>query len=161
MAWLMPMRGPTAGVAGGGVPSSTMAMPRSGATRSAPSTGGQCRHGAVLTDSTPPASTALAPPAAADPIDYVMMLDDEGVYYASMTDVIDLGKFTCRLLRSGAPVPVALGTVSDAGYAPFEVGIIVYAAGSTMCPDVLPTIESWAARNQGGDVTSNAPVSLR
>lgn len=107
------------------------------------------------------AGTALAPPAAADPIDYVMMLDDEGVYYASMTDVIDLGKFTCRLLRSGAPVPVALGTVSDAGYAPFEVGIIVYAAGSTMCPDVLPTIESWAARNQGGDVTSNAPVSLR
>ncbi|MDF2830728.1 MAG: hypothetical protein K0R01_4011 [Mycobacterium sp.] len=96
----------------------------------------------------------LAPPAAADPIEYVMFLDDEGVYYESITDVIDLGKFTCRMLRSGATVPAALNNVADSGYAPFETGIIVYAAGLKMCPDVLPVIESWA---QQGDDT--APVS--
>ena len=96
----------------------------------------------------------LAPPAEADPIEYVMILDDEGVYYESMTDVIDLGKYTCRMLRSGAAVPAALNNVASSGYAPYETGIIVYAAGQKMCPDVLPVIESWA--QQGSDT---APVS--
>jgi hypothetical protein len=76
------------------------------------------------------------------------------VYYESMTDVIDLGKFTCRMLRSGAPVPAALNNVADSGYAPYETGIIVYAAASNMCPDVLPVIESWAQQDGGA-----APVS--
>jgi hypothetical protein len=35
---------------------------------------------------------AVAPPAQADDIDYVMALDDTGVYYSSMSDVIDPGK---------------------------------------------------------------------
>ena len=100
-------------------------------------------------------AVTLAPPAAADPIEYVMFLDDEGVYYESMTDVIDLGKFTCRMLRSGAAVPAALNNVADAGYAPFETGIIVYAAGLKMCPDVLPVIESWAQDGTGASAVSH------
>ncbi len=98
--------------------------------------------------------TALAPAAAADPIDFVMLLDDEGVYYESISDVIDLGKFTCRMLRSGAPVPAALSNVQSAGYAPYETGIIVYSAGANMCPDVLPDIESWAQSGNGGAATA-------
>ena len=99
---------------------------------------------AVLAVGVATGGMALAPPAAADPIDFVMLLDDEGVYYESISDVIDLGKFTCRMLRSGASVPAALGNVQSAGFAPYETGIIVYSAGANMCPDVLPTIESWA-----------------
>ena len=95
-----------------------------------------------------------APDAAADPIDYVMVLDDEGVYYESISDVIDLGKFTCRMLRSGAPVPAALNNAASAGYAPYETGIIVYSAGANMCPDVLPDIESWARSGNGGAATA-------
>lgn len=93
---------------------------------------------------------ALAPPAAADPIDFVMLLDDEGVYYESMSDVIDLGKFTCRMLRSGASVPAALNNVASAGFAPYETGIIVYSAGANMCSDVMPDIEAWARGGNGG-----------
>ena len=89
------------------------------------------------------ASLALAAPARADQYDYVSVLDNEGVYYSSITDVIDQGKMTCRLLRGGAGVPAALNSVTGSGYAPYESAIIVTAAARNMCPDVMPVIEAF------------------
>ena len=89
------------------------------------------------------ASLALAAPARADQYEYVSVLDNEGVYYSSITDVIDQGKMACRLLRGGAGVPAALNSVTGGGYAPYESAIIVAAAARNMCPDVMPAIEAF------------------
>ena len=89
------------------------------------------------------ASLALAAPARADQYEYVSVLDNEGVYYSSISDVIDQGKMACRLLRGGAGVPAALNSVTGGGYAPYESAIIVTAAARNMCPDVMPVIEAF------------------
>jgi hypothetical protein len=73
---------------------------------------------------------AVAPPAQADDIDYVMALDDAGVYYSSMSDVIDTGKLVCRSLRGGGS-----GLDAASGFNAAEARIVVRAARSNMCPD--------------------------
>ena len=88
------------------------------------------------------AMLAFAAPANADQIDYVMVLDTNGVYYDSISDVIDLGKMTCRNLRGGAGVPTTLRYVASNGYPPYEIGVIVEAAAYNMCPDVIPVLEA-------------------
>lgn len=89
------------------------------------------------------ATTALAAPAHADQYDFVSMLDNEGVYYSSITDVIDQGKMACRMLRSGAGMPSALDYVAGGGYAPYETAVVVASAAVNMCPDVLPTVRAF------------------
>jgi hypothetical protein len=74
----------------------------------------------------------------------VSALDNSGVYYASISDVIDLGKLACSNLRNTGSVPRALGMVQQAGYGAYESGIIVGAAANQMCPDVAPLVSSWA-----------------
>ncbi|WP_233213590.1 DUF732 domain-containing protein [Mycobacterium hubeiense] len=86
---------------------------------------------------------ALAGPAHADQYEYVSILDNEGVYYSSITDVIDTGKMACRMLRGGADVPAALNYVAGGGYAPYESAVIVTAAALKMCPDVMPVIDEF------------------
>jgi hypothetical protein len=86
---------------------------------------------------------ALAAPAGADQYDFVGQLDDRGVYYSSISDVIDTGKMTCRLLRSGAGVPAAMNFVARNGYASYETAIVVVAAAQYMCPDVLPVLDAY------------------
>jgi len=88
-------------------------------------------------------ATALAAPARADQYDFVSMLDNEGVYYSSITDVIDQGKMACRMLRSGAGMPSALDYVAGGGYAPYETAFVVASAATNMCPDVLPTVRAF------------------
>ncbi|MGU3500471.1 DUF732 domain-containing protein [Mycobacterium sp. C31M] len=72
----------------------------------------------------------------------MLALDNEGVYYDSITDVIDLGKLTCRNLRSGAGVPTTLKYVASNGYAPYEIGAIVESAATYRCPDVYPVLDA-------------------
>lgn len=84
-----------------------------------------------------------AAPAHADQYDFVADLDNNGVYYASITDVIDQGKLVCRLMRSGAGVPVALNFVARGGYPDYETGIIVAAASFNMCPDTQPVVRAF------------------
>ncbi|MBU8833319.1 DUF732 domain-containing protein [Mycolicibacterium goodii] len=91
------------------------------------------------------ATTALAAPAHADQYDFVATLDNEGVYYSSITDVIDQGKMACRILRSGAGMPPALIYVAGGGYAPYETAIVVASAAMNMCPDVMPTVRAFLA----------------
>jgi len=97
-------------------------------------------------------ATALAAPARADQFDFVSMLDNEGVYYSSITDVIDQGKMACRLLRSGAGMPAALDYVAGGGYAPYETAVVVASAALNMCPDVMPIVRAFL----GGNPTAGA-----
>lgn len=84
-----------------------------------------------------------AAPAHADQYDFVADLDNNGVFYASITDVIDQGKLACRLMRSGAGVPAALNFVARGGYSDYETGIIVAAASLNMCPDTQPVVRAF------------------
>jgi hypothetical protein len=88
-------------------------------------------------------SMTLAAPARADQYDYVAQLDDRAVYYDSISDVIDTGKMTCRLLRGGAGVSAAMNFVARDGYASYETAIIVVAAAQNMCPDVMPVLSAY------------------
>jgi hypothetical protein len=87
-------------------------------------------------------SIAFAVPAHADQYDYVNVLDNKGVYYSSISDVIDIGKLTCSRLRAGSP-QTAGAPATAAGYSSYEVGIIVVAATNNMCPDQLPTLQAF------------------
>lgn len=90
------------------------------------------------------ATLTLAAPAQADQYDYIALLDNEGVFYTSITDVIDHGKMACRLLRGGAGVPTTLNYVAGGGYVPYEAGIIVASAALNMCPDTMPVVSAFA-----------------
>ncbi|AKS35858.1 DUF732 domain-containing protein [Mycolicibacterium goodii] len=108
--------------------------------------------GALCLAATTATATALAAPARADQYDFVAMLDNEGVYYSSITDVIDQGKMACRMLRSGAGMPTTLDYVAGGGYAPYETAVVVASAAMNMCPDVLPTVRAFL----GGGSTADA-----
>lgn len=75
----------------------------------------------------------VAAPAQADQYDFVSDLDNNGVYYSSISGVIDADKMTCRLLRSGAGVPALLP--EQGGIRALWVTTIVVAAVDNMCPD--------------------------
>lgn len=90
---------------------------------------------------------AAASPAHADPYDFVLALDDQGVYYSSVSEVIDQGKMTCRILRNGAGVPAAINYLAG-DYAPFEIGVILRSASMYMCPDVAPVLRDFFTNAQ-------------
>ncbi|MBU9766055.1 DUF732 domain-containing protein [Mycobacterium sp. TNTM28] len=94
-------------------------------------------------------AVTLAAPAHADQYDFVAQIDNQGVYYSSITEVIDQGKMACRLLRGGAGVPAALNYVARGGYADYETVIVVVAAAQNMCPDVTPVLAAYAKANAG------------
>lgn len=94
---------------------------------------------------------AAATPARADQYDFVIALDNRGVYYSSVSEVIDQGKMACRLMRSGPGIQGAVNYVARGGFAPSEVGIVVYAAAANMCPDVMPAINAFVNGSRGAD----------
>lgn len=80
-----------------------------------------------------------APTAYADDASYVLYLDDHGVYYSSITDVIDMGKLACRGLRQGVPPGVIVNAIADNGDFPtYDAAIIVLSATKNMCTDQYP-----------------------
>ena len=93
---------------------------------------------------------AVAVPAHADQYDFVSDLDNKGVYYSSITGVVDAGKLTCRLLRSGGGVPATMAFLARAGYATYESATIVVAAVNDMCPDAQPVVQDFLNRRDGG-----------
>lgn len=100
------------------------------------------------------ATVALAASAQADDIDYLMALDDQGIYYSDSLAVIDLGKITCSRLRNGmspqhAPIPVM-----EAGYGVAETVIITYAAVHFMCTDQLATVQAYV----NGEIPYQPPL---
>lgn len=96
----------------------------------------------------PIAAVAVAAPAQADQFDYVSYLDNNGIYYSSVSDVIDLGKQLCSVARkaptTGNTMAQALfGLLGSAGYGSSAEGkIILTAAGDNMCPDIWPRVKA-------------------
>jgi len=90
-----------------------------------------------------------AAPAHADQYDFVSYLDNKGVYYSSISGVIDAGKMTCRMLRAGGGVPAAMGFLSRAGYATYESATIVVAAVDDMCPDAQQVVDDFVNHRDG------------
>ncbi|WP_043984269.1 DUF732 domain-containing protein [Mycolicibacterium llatzerense] len=89
-------------------------------------------------------------PAHADQYDFVAYLDNNGVYYSSVSGVIDAGKMTCRVLRSGGGVPGAMGFLGRAGYERYEAATIIVGAVDDMCPDTQPVIDAFLNQTAGG-----------
>ncbi|ODQ95516.1 hypothetical protein BHQ17_04855 [Mycolicibacterium holsaticum] len=89
-------------------------------------------------------AVALAVPARADQYDFLMQLDNMGVYYDSVTDMIDIGKGICHELRFGVPPPAVLGKLDRTGFAPAESAIVLVSAVDTLCLDAKPTVLEWA-----------------
>jgi len=89
-------------------------------------------------------AVALAGPARADQYDFIMQLDNMGVYYESMIDMIDIGKELCHELRYGVAPPLVLGKLQRTGFAPAESAIVLLSAVNTMCVDAKPAVVDWA-----------------
>ncbi|GAT08480.1 DUF732 domain-containing protein [Mycolicibacterium novocastrense] len=89
-------------------------------------------------------SVLSSTPAHADQYDFIAQLDNMGVYYSSMVDMIDIGKELCHELRFGAPPPAVLGKLQRTGFAPAESAIVLLSAVNTMCLDAKPAVVEWA-----------------
>lgn len=89
----------------------------------------------------------MSVPARADQFDFIMQLDNMGVSYESMIDMIDIGKQLCHDLRSGATPPVVLGKLRATGFAPAESAIILVSAVNNMCLHAKAGVAGWARDN--------------
>ena len=80
-----------------------------------------------------------APQAHADQYDFVSVLDNNGIFYSSISDMIDIGKAVCTSVRRTGGLAGAANGLQMAGYtSDLEKGTIVSAAANTMCPDIWP-----------------------
>ena len=92
-------------------------------------------------------AVAIAAPAQADQFDFISVLDNSGVSYESIVDMIDIGKEVCHDLRIGAQPPVVLGKLTRTGFAPYEAGIVLMSAVNNMCLDTRAAVVDWAYAN--------------
>ena len=95
-------------------------------------------------------AVALSGPAHADQYDFISQLDNSGVSYQSMIDMIDMidiGKQLCHDLRNGATPPAVLSKLQRTGFAPAESAIILMSAVNNMCPDTKAGVVGWARDN--------------
>ena len=92
-------------------------------------------------------AVALSDPAHADQHDFISQLDNSGVSYQSMSDMIGIGKELCHDLRNGLAPPVVLGKLQGTGFAPAESAIILTSAVNNMCPDTKAEVVGWARNN--------------
>ena len=94
----------------------------------------------------PVVAVAAAVPANADQYDYVSTLDNNGVYYSSIIDMIDLGKQVCSVGRRApatGPGMIAplVSLISRSGYSSSEEAwLILTSAADNMCPDIIPSL---------------------
>jgi Protein of unknown function (DUF732) len=92
-------------------------------------------------------AVALSGPAQADQYDFISQLDNMGVSYESILDMIDIGKELCHDLRSGATPAVVLGKLQTTGFAAAESAIILMSAVNNMCPDTKAGVVGWVRDN--------------
>ena len=104
-------------------------------------------HGVLLALIASCGALASSAPARADQYDFISVLDDSGVSYESIVDMIDIGKAICHDLRSRTAPQVVLGKLSSAGFAPTESAIILMSAVNNMCVDTKPDVVAWARLN--------------
>jgi hypothetical protein len=68
-------------------------------------------------------------------------LDIRGVYYDSISDVIDQGKMVCRMLRSGTHSITVHHSLLP--YYPWQDATIILASATVfMCPDQLEKVRT-------------------
>jgi len=89
----------------------------------------------------------MSSPARADQYDFIMQLDNMGVSYGSIIDMIDIGKELCHDLRSGVNPSVVLGKLQATGFAPAESAIVLMSAVNNMCIDAKQVVVGWARDN--------------
>ena len=92
-------------------------------------------------------AVTLSGPAHADQYDFISQLDNSGVSYESMIDMIDIGKELCHDLRNGVTPPAVLGKLQRTGFALAESAIILVSAVNNMCPDTKAGVVGWARDN--------------
>lgn len=90
------------------------------------------------------AAVVLASAARADQYEFISFLDNSGVSYESILDMIDIGKAVCHDLRSGDTPPVVMGRLVNIGFAPAEASLVLVSAVSHMCVDTKPGVNEWA-----------------
>jgi Protein of unknown function (DUF732) len=79
--------------------------------------------------------------------DFVSFLDSSGVYYDSISDVIDLGKAVCTSTRRTGATDMAINGLVAAGYySDVERGAFLIGAANSMCPDIWPAMNAHAAQ---------------
>ena len=92
-------------------------------------------------------AVAMSSPARADQYDFIAQLDNMGVYYESVIDMVDIGKELCHELRFGVEPSLVLGKLQRTGFAPAESAIVLLSAVNTMCVDTKPAVVDWARDN--------------
>lgn len=96
-----------------------------------------------------------AAPAHADQYDYVSALDNRGIPYSDISQIIDTGKMACANLRRGIQVfgPQGVGApITAMGYSGLEAAIITVEAVRNMCPDQTSVINAALAAAGRSDV---------
>lgn len=92
-------------------------------------------------------AVAFSAPARADQYDFIAQLDNQGVFYESMIDMIGIGKELCHELRFGVDPSLVLGKLQRTGFAPTESAIVLLAAVDHMCVDTKPAVVEWVRDN--------------
>lgn len=93
------------------------------------------------------AAVALSCPARADQYEFISDLDNSGVSYGSILDMVDIGKELCHDLRNDVSPSAVLGKLRRTGFAPAESAIVLVSAVNNMCPDTAPWVTAWARGN--------------
>jgi uncharacterized protein DUF732 len=89
------------------------------------------------------ADTTLATPASADQYDFISALDNQGVSYDNILDMIDIGKAICHTIRNGGALSSVNSALASSGwYSSNERGIIIASAANGMCPDIWPALRA-------------------
>lgn len=96
------------------------------------------------------AAVVLAPPASADKFDFINELDNQGITYDSISDMIDTGKAICHAIRDGDSLGAVNSALARKGwYSSQERGIIIVAAANHMCPDIWPALRAQVRQPEG------------
>ena len=92
-------------------------------------------------------AVVCAPGAHADQWDFISEIDNRGVYYSDISEMIDTGKLVCATVRKGSNVAAvnAVGRylTGDRNFSGTEAGIIVMSAAQNMCPDITPFLQAY------------------
>ena len=96
------------------------------------------------------AGLVAAPTAHADQWEFISHLDNNGVLYANVLDMIDIGKGVCAKVRSDPSFEsvddVGVTLIERQGFAGQEAGIIMAAAAQYLCPDIWPALRNWHSK---------------
>lgn len=84
------------------------------------------------------------PPASADEIDYVVLLDMNGIQYPSAEDAMNLGNAICEGLQAGATVPALLKMVTTkTGLQADDAMTVVLAAPFAICEELQWVVDEY------------------